>query len=250
MDWHHWLDRWDAQQAGYVPKREERFGAMLEVLAALMPDEFTAVDLACGPGAISRRLLDRFPQARCIAIDIDPVMLEIGNNAMGDFGGRLRWVDADLASEDWVSAIGEAQIDAALSTTALHWLQPQELVALYRTLGMLIRPGGVLLNGDNIDFGVDAPTIQRIAHEARDSAWTDAAFAARGDETAEQWWAALGEEPEMMPLIAERERRLAAKTRPAPADIDVHINALRDAGFREIATIWQAGTDRVLMAIR
>jgi len=68
--------------------------------------------------------------------------------------------------------------------------------------------------------------------------------------TSEQWWQALEQEPTMAPLIAERTRRLATKKRPASAGFDLHVGALRDAGFREVATIWQSGTDRVLMAVR
>src|SRR5437868_9403959 len=99
LDWKHWLDRWDAQQAGYVPKREERFRVMLDVLEALLPEEFVALDLACGPGAISQRLLERFPAARCFAIDFDPVMLALGQGAVGTYDDRLRWIDADLADQ-------------------------------------------------------------------------------------------------------------------------------------------------------
>jgi trans-aconitate methyltransferase len=250
IDWKHWLHRWDAQQTGYVPQREERFRVMLDVLDALLPDDFVALDLACGPGAISQRLLERFPRARCVAIDFDPVMLAIGEGALGTYEGRLRWVDADLANAAWANAVGETSVDAALSTTALHWLSGPELVAVYRKLGELIRPGGVFLNGDNMDFGPGLPTIQRIVSEARDRYWSDESFAERGVETAEQWWDALGGKPAAKPLIAERNRRLASKQRPVSANYDLHVGALRDAGFREVVTIWQSGTDRVLVAVR
>ncbi|MGH7623115.1 MAG: class I SAM-dependent methyltransferase [Gemmatimonadaceae bacterium] len=251
VDWNSWLERWDAQQSGYVPEREERFRVMLDVLEALLPDEFVALDLACGPGAISQRLLARFPAARCVAIDMDPVMLTLGQGALGTLGARVRWVDADLAAQGWVDSAGEASVDAVLSTTALHWLSAPDLFALYRQLGALVRPGGVFLNGDNMDFGADLPTVQRIVEEARDRDWSDQSFAARGIETAEQWWDALAREPSMTPLIAERGRRLAAKERPAATpSLDQHVAALRDAGFREVATLWQSGTDRVLLAIR
>ena len=116
IDWLDWLQRWDAQQEGYVPEREARFAAMFDALAELLPTSFVALDLACGPGSISQRLLARFPEARAIAADIDPVMLAIGRGALGTVGGRLRWIEADLASKDWVQALGEAQIDAVLST--------------------------------------------------------------------------------------------------------------------------------------
>lgn len=251
VDWRHWLQRWDAQQTGYVPQREERFRVMLDVPQALLPEEFVALNLACGPGAISQRLLERFPRARCVAIDMDPVMLALGEGALGTSEGRLRWVDADLAAPAWVDSIGEPGVDAVLSTTALHWLSPPDLVRVYRQLGALVRPGGVFLNGDNMDFGPDLPTIQRLTHDARDRNWTDESFAARGIETSEQWWEALGREPSMAPLVAERNRRLAKKERPqSSVSFDEHVAALRDAGFRQVATIWQSGTDRVLLAVR
>lgn len=61
VDWLGWLQRWDAQQEGYVPEREARFAAMFDVLAVLLPESFVALDLGCGPGSISQRLLTAFP---------------------------------------------------------------------------------------------------------------------------------------------------------------------------------------------
>lgn len=86
--------------------------------------------------------------------------------------------------------------------------------------------------------------------DPKDRDWSDESFAARGIETAEQWWDALGREPSMAPLIAERTRRFAAKERPSSPIFDLHVAALRDAGFREVPTVWQSGTDRVLLAVR
>jgi hypothetical protein len=62
IDWLGWLQRWDAQQEGYVPEREARFTAMFDALAALLPASFVALDLACGPGSISQRLLAPLPR--------------------------------------------------------------------------------------------------------------------------------------------------------------------------------------------
>jgi hypothetical protein len=69
IDWRNWRDRWEAQQAAYTVDWEGRYTAMLDAVAALLPEEFVAVNLASGPGTISRRLLDRFPKARCVAVD-------------------------------------------------------------------------------------------------------------------------------------------------------------------------------------
>src|SRR5436853_3286462 len=111
------MQRWDNQQSGYLPHREQRFMAMFDVLEALLPERFVALDLACGPGSLSQRLLSRFPQARCVAVDIDPVLLLLGQQVLGDMQGRLRWVEADLSEPSWPSRLGEEHVDAVVSTT-------------------------------------------------------------------------------------------------------------------------------------
>jgi len=251
IDWVGWLRRWDAQQQGYVPEREARFAAMFDVLAELLPASFVALDLACGPGSISQRLLARFPAAQAIAVDIDPVMLAIGRGALGTVDGRLRWVEADLEAPGWLEALREDHVDAVLSSTGLHWLWPEPLAALYHDLGRVLCPGGVFLNGDHMAFGPSLPTVARLSDRVLNEQWTDAAFAARGIETAEQWWDSLASEAAFAALLAERAARFAGKQRQqSPPGFDVHVSALGDAGFREVATIWQVLSDRVLLAVR
>jgi SAM-dependent methyltransferase len=251
IDWAEWLRRWDRQQEGYVPERETRFSVMLDVLAEVLPDAFVALDLGCGPGSISQRLLARFPAAEAIAVDVDPVMLAIGRGAIGSVQGRLRWVEADLESPGWLEALGDIQVDAVLSSTALHWLWPQPLARLYGELGRMLRPGGVLLNGDHLSFGEALPTFAHVSERVLAEQWSDAAFAAREIETAEQWWGALADEAAFVPLLSERTARFAGKQRqPSPPGFDFHVACLHDAGFHEVGTIWQTLSDRVLLAVR
>jgi SAM-dependent methyltransferase len=250
VDWATWLRRWDAQQAGYLPDREQRFDAMFDVLSALLPEEFVALDLACGPGAISQRLLRRFPRARCVAVDLDPVLLAMGRGVLGDAGGRLRCVQTDLAAPNWSESLGESSFDAVLSTTALHWLPVESLVGLYEDLGRLVREGGVFLNGDNMAFAPHEETLRLLAETARERQHARA-FAKVGAEDWEQWWAALAKEPGAVELLAERERRFPVIHGDEDAPIfDVHVSALRNAGFREAGVIWQRLDNRVLLGVR
>lgn len=252
LDWQAWLRRWDAQQTGLIPGREERFTAMLDVLDVLLPARFVALDLACGPGAISQRLLTRFPEARCVALDVDPALLALGQGALGDYGGRLRWVEADLRHDTWLDQISGLSFDAVLSTTALHWLSDEPLTRVYAQVAGVLRPGGVLLNGDHMRFGGQLPTIERVAATitTRDSA---AAVARPGGEDWRMWWAALATEPAMQDLLAERARRFpeaeARGDEHAPTAA-THAAALQAAGFREVDAIWQRWESRVLMAVR
>jgi trans-aconitate methyltransferase len=250
-DWQAWLRRWDAQQTGYLPDREERFNAMLHVLKVLLPGRFIALDLACGPGAISQRLLNRFPQARSVAVDLDPVLLTLGQQALGDMGGRLRWVEADLTQADWTAHLGETRFDTVLSTTALHWLPLEDLVRVYKQLGELIRPGGLFLNGDHMKFTASMPSFRKVTEEVLNDEWADERFARLGVENWEQFWSALRQEPALQVLVAARERRFSGRNGSGGnASYDLHEAALREAGFQEVGVIWQRFDDRVLLAVR
>ncbi len=114
------LRRWDAQQAGVLPPPRGAPRAPCWTPSRRSPSsDLVAADLACGPGAISQRLLARFLAARrawpSISIRPSPAL---GRGALGDLAGRLRWVEADLMTIDLARDLGEARVDAVLSTTA------------------------------------------------------------------------------------------------------------------------------------
>ncbi|HBP1723777.1 TPA: class I SAM-dependent methyltransferase [Pseudomonas aeruginosa] len=91
------LERWDRQQEGYIRQREERYEAMFQLLEDLFGRDgrFTAIDAACGPGSLGRRLLERFPAARVVALDADVMLLEIARTALAGFAERVRVVECD-----------------------------------------------------------------------------------------------------------------------------------------------------------
>ena len=64
-------------------------------------------------------------------------------------GTDIRLLARDLTAPGWADEIGPAPWDAAVSSTALHWLAPDELTVLYRTLGGRLRPGGIFVDADN-----------------------------------------------------------------------------------------------------
>jgi SAM-dependent methyltransferase len=174
----------------------------------------------------------------------------MGESVLGDAGGRLRWVTADLGDPGWVDALGESSFDAVLSTTALHWLAVEPLVRLYDQLGALVREGGVVLNGDNMAFAPHQETLRLLA-EATTERQRAAAFDDGGAESWEEWWAALAVEPGAAALLAERAARFGVLHPDEEAPIfDVHEAALRNAGFCEVGVIWQRLDNRVLLGVR
>jgi trans-aconitate methyltransferase len=67
-----WIAKWDEQQQDHLPDREDRFTALIDAVeaGAGRPDPLL-LDLGCGPGSLSVRLLDRFPAATVVAVDAD-----------------------------------------------------------------------------------------------------------------------------------------------------------------------------------
>jgi SAM-dependent methyltransferase len=245
-----WIDRWDAQQQAYVPDREDRFTSIIDVVEEIAGRRDPLVlDLGTGPGSLAVRLLRRLPQATVLAIDADPVTMALGRGAFGDVAG-LQFCDLDLRSAGWSAGLQlDRAPDAAVSTTALHWLPQAALTALYAELSGLLRPGGVLLNGDHLREDDAAPVLQRLERalleraerrqfrDGRPESWTD-------------WWAAAAADPVLAAPHAERAARAVAEHRGSPAGrLSVHVEALRAAGFAEIGTVWQRGANRVLCAI-
>jgi trans-aconitate methyltransferase len=247
-----WRARWDAQQAYLLPEREQRFAVLLDWLEVLVGRRARCLDLGCGPGAVSERLLARFPQARSVAVDFDPVLLRVGSGGLGDVHGRLTWVDADLRRDSWSLSVPPGRYDAALSSTALHWLTGLELSHLYRTLYRRLRPGGVLLNADHLAFPSSQKRLRTAARSLRRSRTEAAQAGSRGPALNwNEWWQAISEEPHLAAELELRARRYPHEHMGTPTpDLDGHRRRMLRAGFREVGVVWSWGESCILAAVR
>jgi SAM-dependent methyltransferase len=248
-NWKAWLRRWDEQQGSLLPNRERRFHVILDVLEATVGRSARILDLGSGPGSLSLRILQRFPRARCVAVDYDPVVLRIGQGALGSFGGRLTWADAKMGAVGWTDSLPRGRYDAAVSTTALHWLPTASLRRVYRDLGGLLRPRGVFLNGDRLAWGAEDPRLVRIAERVRQVHRRETKHRA-GWGAWDRWWKEAERVPALAPSFAEHWRRQAQHPKERSLPLVAHVRALRRSGFSTVAVVWQVLDDRVLFAQR
>lgn len=246
-DWKEWLRRWDEQQQAHLPDREWRFEAILDILGATVGRSARVLDLGCGPGSLSLRILRRFPKVRCVGVDYDPVVLTIGQGALGNFGGRLTWVDAKIGGPGWTDFLPAGKFDAAVSTTALHWLPTSRLRQVYRDLGRLIRRGGIVLNGDRVPWGPEDGRLRRLARGVREVQSRRIGVGA-GWRAWERWWTQAARVPGLADAFAEHRRRRAQHPDEGATPLNTQVRALRRAGFRTVAVVWQNLEDRVLFA--
>jgi SAM-dependent methyltransferase len=247
-----WIGRWDVQQQDFLPDREERFTALIDVVQeiAARPDPLV-LDLGCGPGSLGARLLDRIPAARVVGVDADPLLLALARSAWAGRPG-LRFADHDLRIPGWAAALRlPRQADAVVSTTALHWLPAGALAAVYAEAATVLRPGGVLLNGDHLHEDESAvPVLARLGRALIEREDRRRAPDGRSESWA-GWWEAAAEDPALAALAADRALRQLDTEHHGSASrhLSVHVQALRAAGFTEIGILWQRGYNRLLCAV-
>ncbi|TDD62728.1 class I SAM-dependent methyltransferase [Kribbella antibiotica] len=245
-------DRWDAQQTAYVRHRADRFATMARVVAHICKDtaQPRILDLAGGFGSLGLKIIEQLPQASLVIADKDPVLLAIGTDLTKD-RPEVEVVDVDLNDPNWHEAVGTEPFEAVVSSTALHWLRPENLTAVYWRLSELVRPGGIVLNGDNLYYDeTTESTLHRIAADD-DEAVQQAAFEA-GVDTWDDWWKAAESFPAYAEAAELRSRRWGADlhTPPPKVTLGFHQETLRSAGFREVGTIWRYLDDHVVYAVR
>lgn len=101
-----------------------------------LPEDAHIVDLACGTGEISARLLAALPRATLSGLDLDPAHLDRARRRCAPFGDRARFQVADAFATGLPSGVADLGV-------CRHLLQavpsPERVVA---ELLRLVKPGG------------------------------------------------------------------------------------------------------------
>jgi ubiquinone/menaquinone biosynthesis C-methylase UbiE len=130
---------------------------MAELLPFDVDQEFTFVDLGAGTGAAARVVLDHFPGARAILADYSLQMMEQGRKDLSRFEDRFTYVEFDLSSGPWPSAI-PGEVDAIISSLCVHHLPGQRKGALFAEILEHLVHGGWYLNYDPVS--TDDPVVE------------------------------------------------------------------------------------------
>jgi SAM-dependent methyltransferase len=249
FDWRHWVERWERMQARYLVRRAERFATMIylvrelllarEVCLAREVHTLRVLFLGCGPGSLMEPLLEAIPQAEAIGVDFNPTVLLLARERLACFGARVRLGQADLRAPSWAEGI-PVPVDAVLSATALHWLLPDPLVALYRQIAGLLRLGGLLLNADHV--GSEYPPLQRAWEQHRDTVREREGHG--GGDDWDGWWdaysQALGLEHGPQESIDGWEGGIEDGL-----PLAWHLDRLRECGFRWVDCFWRCDNDAI-----
>lgn len=140
---------WDPSSYGqFSNERARPFQDLMGRVAATDPQ--LVVDLGCGNGPLTLSLAERWPQARVVGVDNSTQMLDVARGQ--DQGGRVEWVEADLAEWD-IASLGAAP-DVIVTNAALQWV-PRHLPLIDAWVEALAPGGWFALQ---VPGNFDAPT--------------------------------------------------------------------------------------------
>jgi tRNA (cmo5U34)-methyltransferase len=182
-----WAPSYDAQIREMVPRYEEIHDTLLALLALRPPERF--LDLGSGTGYTLLRVLEAFPTARAVGLDVSTEMLDRARQRLAGLESRVELRLSDIARPEL-----DATYDAIVSILAVHHLYPDEKRHLFSRIWEHIEPGGAFLLADYFRPAMDRlselydlpaePDPHEVEHDHPDTAaehltWlTAAGFAA------------------------------------------------------------------------
>ncbi len=202
-----------------------RYDEILEVISVCVPREANyLLELGCGTGELTLKLLQRCPKARLVSLDYSPRMVATTQKKITEQGyqERCQIIQADFG--EW--ADGKLTIDipsdfdACVSSLAIHHLSDEMKAKLFTCIAKHLQPGGCFWNGDPVLQ--ESPVLVDI-YETMRTNWTQQQGINR-----EEVRSKLGQ---TQPYGYSGQDRLAT--------LATHFSLLEQAGFQVIAVPWK-----------
>jgi len=112
------------------------------------------LDLGCGDGYLSRKLLEEFPDSQGMLIDFSEPMLEQARQRMAtnkQWETRVHIRSGDLSQSSWLDLLNDIpQVDLIVSSFAIHHLTNDRKQQLYQEIFDCLSPGGIFLNLEHV----------------------------------------------------------------------------------------------------
>jgi tRNA (cmo5U34)-methyltransferase len=185
-------------------------GLVAQVAAAVTPQAVSVLDVGCGAGNYTLKLLQRLPDLNCTLVDLSRPMLDRAKERVtAATRGQVTVVKGDIRE----IVLGEAQFDIVLAAAVLHHLREEsEWHAVFRKLYRSLRPGGSLWISDLIAH--PTPIIQQILWER----YGEYLIALKGEAYRDQVFAYVEQEDTPRPLLFQ-------------------LDLLREVGFRDVGIL-------------
>lgn len=129
------------------PNRARMASVVCEVLPFDKAENVRILDLGVGTGYLSQRIIETFPHARIVAVDVAELMIDKAKLRLKNHLSQVTFqVSAFQELPDKISTL--SPVDAVVSSFALHHLYREEKLTLFRYIHSLLKPHGWFVNCD------------------------------------------------------------------------------------------------------
>ena len=144
---------YDASFVSNISAYAEMHDTILEMLDLGGRQPSKVLELGAGTGALTQKLLERFPLAHVTGVDLSAEMLANARHKLAFAGSRVTLLETDMSAADLGSGY-----DAIVSSIAFHHVPPRRKAALIAELYQGLQQDGAIVIGDtfkaaNAEFG-------------------------------------------------------------------------------------------------
>ena len=144
-------------------QRAETFRLMVGLMPFEHSQPIRVLDIGTGQGAVAAVVLDAFPHARAVRLDVSEPMMEIAKERMARYGDRFRYHLGDFVDGELPAGLG-GPFDVAVAARAIHHLPSAKKQLLYKAIYGSLNPGGCFFNVDSV-----APADDRLRARYREA---------------------------------------------------------------------------------
>jgi tRNA (cmo5U34)-methyltransferase len=144
-------------------QRADGFKTMVSLLPFDREQPIRVLDIGTGQGAVAALVLDAFPNAQAVGLDVSEPMRDIAGERMAGYGDRFSYVLGDFVDGELPTDLS-GSFDVAVSSRAIHHLPTPNKQALYNAVYGRLNPGGGIFNLDSV-----APPDERLRQRYREA---------------------------------------------------------------------------------
>ena len=217
----------DAGMRQLMPGYDE----MLEAVARCVPSTSRRIlELGCGTGELSMKILNRCPDAEIIALDYSPRMIEFARKKMAE-AGYQQWKGIEADFGEWANNPEKLDIskefDACVSSLAIHHLSDEMKAKLFQRIGKSLNKGGCFWNADPVLS--ESPILEEI-YQAVGKKWAE-----KQGTTIEEVRSRLASNSDSVDYAAS----YGHSSQDQLATLDAQLQMLMKAEFNTVAVPWK-----------
>lgn len=156
VDYEVWKSREVAEKylsgvRGAIPLAQEQIEIMLRVIAGCDIKIERILDLGCGDGVLIASILQQYPSASGVLLDISEPMLQAAKEKLVNYNDKLDFFLLDYGDSRWIERVkNKGPFSVIVSGFSIHHQNDGRKQELYSEIFELLKSGGMFLNLEHV----------------------------------------------------------------------------------------------------